>query len=65
MKIYKEIYRDCPNLVQAFASTSPYSRGLRSPLEEEISGLDPFVELPTIEEFEELSSEIGNSAVLL
>ena len=49
-----------PHLIKNFLGTSPYPRGLRSPLEEELTGHNALVELPSLDEFEELSILIGH-----
>ena len=50
-----DIYKDFPFLIKAFARSLPFPRGLRSPLEEELTGPIALFELPSLEEFEELS----------
>ena len=60
MENFRDIYKDFPFLIKIFAGSPPYPRGLKSPLEEELFGPNALVELPTMEEFEELSEMIGN-----
>ena len=55
MENYLNIYKDFPFLIKAFAGSAPYPRGLRSPLAEELLGPNALFELPSLEEFEELS----------